>query len=87
MNYKILTFKDAIKLGYSNEDYDNDPQWYEYRSGVFLMEKGIPIEMLGCDGGEPEDQTLGRDWSWIVDALNDAYRNGFDDGEFACLTK
>lgn len=26
--------------------------------------------VVGIDGGEPEDQTLGRDWSWVPDALN-----------------
>lgn len=31
---------------------------------------GTHIEYVGCDGGEPEDQTLGRDWAWVVGALN-----------------
>jgi len=26
--------------------------------------------ILGMDGGEPEDQTLGRDWNWVADELN-----------------
>lgn len=26
--------------------------------------------VLGCDGGEPEDQMLLRDWSWVVEELN-----------------
>lgn len=25
---------------------------------------------LGTDGGEPEDQTLVRDWSWVANELN-----------------
>lgn len=33
---------------------------------------------IGCDGGEPEDQTLRRDWAWVVGALNDAYERGRD---------
>lgn len=31
---------------------------------------------IGTDGGEPEDNTLNRDWSWVVGALNDAHRQG-----------
>lgn len=38
---------------------------------------------LGCDGGEPEDQLLTRDWAWVADELNslaaaltDAYARG-----------
>lgn len=27
-------------------------------------------EIVGADGGEPEDQTLGRDWSWVPELLN-----------------
>jgi hypothetical protein len=35
-------------------------------SGHFLvMEDGQCIEDLGSDGGEPEDQRLCRDWSWV----------------------
>ncbi len=34
------------------------------------------IRVVGCDGGEPEDQTLCRDWSWVVEELNAAYEEG-----------
>ena len=27
-------------------------------------------EVIGYDGGEPEDQLLVRDWSWVPDILN-----------------
>lgn len=27
-------------------------------------------EVVGCDGGEPEDQLLVRDWGWVAVALN-----------------
>lgn len=33
-------------------------------------------ELIGADGGEPEDQLLVRDWSWVVEALNAAYARG-----------
>lgn len=28
------------------------------------------------DGGEPEDQTFGRDWAWVPDAIRRAYETG-----------
>lgn len=27
-------------------------------------------ELVGCDGGEPEDQMLVRDWAWVPERLN-----------------
>ena len=33
-----------------------------------------------CDGGEPEDQTFSRDWSWVPDHLEAAYNLGKEDG-------
>jgi hypothetical protein len=42
---------------------------------IFRYEQDIPVEFIGSDGGEIEDQTLKRDWSWVVPALNrEAYR-------------
>lgn len=32
------------------------------------------------DGGEPEDQTLGRNWSWVEKAILKAYELGVKDG-------
>ena len=33
------------------------------------------------DGGEPEDQSFYRDWSWVTEELKRAYKLGFEDGE------
>lgn len=27
-------------------------------------------EVVGWDGGEPEDNSFGRDWSWVCPLLN-----------------
>jgi hypothetical protein len=32
------------------------------------------------DGGEPEDNVFYRDWNWVSDELNKAYRQGVIDG-------
>lgn len=29
-----------------------------------------PIRLVACDGGEPEDQLLVRDWRWVPEELN-----------------
>lgn len=29
-----------------------------------------PIRFIGADGGEPEDQTLVRDWNWVATEMN-----------------
>lgn len=78
MKYATLSFEDATKLGYVGLDEYSD---YEYRCGVFRMENDKPVAMLGHDGGEPEDQTLWRDWAWVSYALNTAYEDGLSEAK------
>ena len=33
-------------------------------------------EVIGADGGAPEDQLLVRDWDWVPWALNEAFEAG-----------
>ena len=33
------------------------------------------------DGGEPEDNSFVRDWSWVPDAIEKAYKLGIEDCE------
>lgn len=47
---------------------------------VYRLEDGKPVEFIGSDGGEPEDQTLTRDWDWVAPALQAAYDRGYHDG-------
>jgi hypothetical protein len=37
---------------------------------------GNRVRYVASDGGEPEDQSFLRDWSWVVDELNQAAGNG-----------
>ena len=39
-------------------------------STILLDTAHDPPRLVGMDGGEPEDATFGRDWSWVVDELN-----------------
>jgi hypothetical protein len=47
-----------------------------YGDGFAVVDRGSPTEtrIVGCDGGEPEDQSLGRDWKWVVDELRSLQR-------------
>ena len=52
--------------------YLNDPRVPEgYRNdfGSAIIDT-MTNEFVACDGGEPEDQLLTRDWSWVVPLLN-----------------
>lgn len=58
----------------------------QYRSGWYCIGRAsfdALYRILGCDGGEPEDQTLVRDWAWVAGALQDAYNEGRHDAEVA----
>lgn len=70
MTYRVLSIREAAKLGYVELD--------EYRDECFgLFECS---RLLGTDGGSPEDQTFLRKWSWVVTELEHAYARGQSDG-------
>lgn len=83
-HYAILTYQEARDLGFPPPDFEGtweeifsnkwDPP--EYCLGIWYV-NAFTSKFIGNDGGEPEDQTLGRDWSWVVDALNEAYETGW----------
>jgi hypothetical protein len=53
-----------------------EPGDEDERQQVGVFEDGVLFKRLASDGGEPEDNTFSRDWSWVVPALNDAYLRG-----------
>jgi hypothetical protein len=61
-----------------------ESEWDTYRHEVVERipdgKGSFKERVLGMDGGEPEDQTLYRNWSWVVEALNKAYEDGVDEG-------
>lgn len=82
--YRAMRLDDAIRLippgdlfGEVHEAAQLDA--YGVDSGVFVLDDGVPVEMLGTDGGEREDQTLGRAWAWVAPALQAAYDQGRHD--------
>lgn len=65
--FRVVTAAEAKKCGYlESEDYYAD----DYRGILYEFDGDTPVRVLGVDGGEPEDQTFGRDWSWVVPELN-----------------
>ncbi len=78
--YEVINMRAAAADGLPGtypEDYGQD---LDLRWGVWVCEDGKPVELLGQDGGEPEDQMLVRSWRWVVPALEKAYRDGLAQG-------
>lgn len=55
--------------------HEHDGPFQELR-----VERDGAVIRSECDGGEPEDQLYYRDWSWVPDALREAYEFGLKDG-------
>lgn len=72
ITYQVLEVKDEED---EEDDYYDDP-----REGVYRCEDDLAVELIGTDGGEPEDNTLRRDWSWVAPALQAAYELGRSHG-------
>lgn len=65
--FRLYYNDDAIKEGIATSDDLWRDGW-----GMSLWEfiPGKKPRLVGTDGGEPEDQTLSRDWSWVQRELN-----------------
>ncbi len=53
---------------------------YEYRQKLEVHRNGELVEEYS-DGGEPEDNSFIRDWSWVPDMIEQAYKWGLEDGK------
>ena len=67
-SYELVDMYTADKKGYPGAWEDCDE--YEGGSGIWECEDGKPVKLLGVDGGEPEDASFCRDYSWVIDALD-----------------
>jgi hypothetical protein len=85
--YKTLRFTDAKEQflqppwGYQSWSQVEEDNEYDfgYLNGIWWVKDNTSF-FVAADGGEPEDQTLTRDWAWVAGALNDAYAAGVLDG-------
>jgi hypothetical protein len=70
--YRILSTEDARAAGVAISPYAD-----EHASHLVEFCADGSTKMLGSDGGEPEDQKLTRDGSWVPEALRTAYATGY----------
>ena len=77
VEYRTVWFDEAKRQGWPGteheDDYHNDGTSLLYR-----FEDDVPAAVIGTDGGEPEDQSLVRDWRWVPLALQAAYALGWE---------
>lgn len=77
VTYEIIAMDEAKKRGLEYDEFEwTRDEDLGYWWGVWRCEDGVPIECVGTDGGEPEDQILIRDWRWVPHALKQAYELG-----------
>lgn len=81
IDYRIVQAEIAVKNNYPDAQQFED--WGDTwdMSCVYRFEGETPIELIGWDGGEPEDQVLYRDWAWVPKALKKAYDLGREHGQ------
>lgn len=70
---------DATKSDGYAVRFESDDDGWNYRQHLVIERHGEEVARH-CDGGEPEDQSFGRDWSWVEGALRQAYAFGVEDG-------
>jgi hypothetical protein len=59
---------------------------YEYYTTMKVFHKGILIASES-DGGEPEDNSFGRDWNFVPGLVEKAYLLGVTDGAAAATNE
>jgi hypothetical protein len=69
-------------------DADNLPEilkdgesWGDNYRHYLIIERDGKLLSCHSDGGEPEDNRFGRDWSWVANAIRQAYEFGVQDGK------
>ena len=65
--FRVLDATDAAKH-FPDDDCDEGDRYRRYL--VEFTDDDKPARIVGSDGGEPEDQTFGRDWNWVCGELN-----------------
>lgn len=86
ITYKVIKQKEA-DLAVRGQEYvdsmieaDDEYEDNFWLGTLVRCEDDVSVEILGEDGGEPEDQIFRRDWSWVAPALQDAFELGQETG-------
>ncbi|MBW2621303.1 MAG: hypothetical protein JRD68_00225 [Deltaproteobacteria bacterium] len=61
-----------VKLEADDNGYRSVTTMRIYHNGTLVISES--------DGGEPEDNSFGRDWNWVPGAIQQAYDLGLKDG-------
>lgn len=78
--YEVCSVADAVSEHVPEaEDYSNG--YEDDYSYLVIRYASDGHKVLGSDGGEPEDQTLYRNWAWVPEALQEAYDRGVQYGK------
>lgn len=70
VEYRVVHSRDVIGVLQGIDHIDPDT------ASIVRYENNLPVEWISNDGGEPEDQSLWRDWDWVANALKAAYLLG-----------
>lgn len=62
------------------EMHDKESPYGEFFTELVVLYDGKTI-LRESDRGEPEDQTFGRNWSWVDSIIMKAYQLGLKDGK------
>lgn len=72
--------KKFVVVPEEDEDEEDDGWTDREFAIVYRLNDDGTKTSVGWIGGEPEDNTYYRSYSWVEDALNDAYNLGVKDG-------
>ena len=81
MKYEVALYNlgDPSKIPEAVKDLallEDEPMSDDFMRNILVISQdGIPIRYF-FDGGEPEDNTFTRDWSWVAEELRLAYAAG-----------
>jgi hypothetical protein len=78
VKYILVDSEYAIKNNIPHpwdDDWEDEDDW-DYRIYLYLQKDDGEYEFIASDGGEPEDNTFRRDWSWVPGELNKALAYG-----------
>lgn len=67
--FRVLSSYMALEKGYITPDDYYTREGYYYCILFDFKDPENPVE-IARDGGEPEDQTLFRDWAWVPVVMN-----------------
>ena len=77
MSYEVKIISSMEELNELPKEYIDSYDWeIKKYLNLLIIKFNDEIIYSQVDGGEPEDQSFLRDWSWVKSALEEAFRLG-----------